>query len=115
MREEGKEEPFHEPFTAQGAQFQASRTTTCPIDALVEHQPIDTTERIAELTTLLSYYYYIIVSGVADNIFFYYISFLCPPTIVSEHTCTDIIFILSHVIISSSRTSRATRGSCSAS
>lgn len=50
------------------------------------------------LLTPCSPFYHIIVSGVADNNFFYYnISFLCPPTIVSEHTCTDILLLFYHM------------------
>lgn len=72
-------------------------TTTCPIDALcpcLEHQSTPPNA----LLTPCSPFYHIIVSGVADNNFFYYnISFLCPPTIVSEHTCTDILLLFYHM------------------
>lgn len=89
-REEGKEEPFHGSRCAVPGQQQ--RAPLMPLS--LEHQSTPPNA----LLTPCSPFYHIIVSGVADNNFFYYnISFLCPPTIVSEHTCTDILLLFYHM------------------
>ena len=105
------------PLTAQGAQFHGL-TTTCPIDALVLRTPIHRHHRThCHCLPPPLLFYHIIVSGVAGNKFLLLHQLPIAHQQSSRSTCTDIkyYYYLSNNVISSSRTSRATRGSFSSS